>query len=273
VKAGHAPTRRRARAARRGFTLLEVLVAIAILGLGLTAILSAQFSAVTATGHARHMNAAVGLARCKMTEVEQQLIETGFPEVELIESGPCCEGDATPNISCSWRVERPTFPDANYGDLDLDTDLDSSALGKLSESANSGDPISTGDIGDVASSLAGEGALGDALAGGVGGIASLVMSMVYPDLKNLFEASARRITVVLTWTEGSRSYDIELTQWVTQPQPGLAADGEEEGAGGGSGTGSGTGQSTGSGSGTGTGRTTTGSQGQPPKPRTPGEMK
>ena len=61
------------RARRRGFTLLEVLVAVAILGLGLTAILSAQFSAVSGVAHARHMSLAVGLARCKMSEIEQQL--------------------------------------------------------------------------------------------------------------------------------------------------------------------------------------------------------
>jgi general secretion pathway protein I len=239
---------------QRGFTLLEVLVAIAILGLGLTAILSAQFSAVNATGHARHMNAAVGLLRCKMTEVEQDLVTQGLPEIDMVGSGACCEGDATPNMSCTWRVERPTFPDANYGDLDLDTDLEQSPLGKLSESAQSGEPVTAGDISDVASSLAGDGDIGAALAGGVGGIASMVMTMVYPDLKNLFEASARRVTVVLTWSEGTRTFDMELTQWVTQPQPGLAA--EIDGGGGASSTpsgspSSGTGQGSGRGSGSG----------------------
>ena len=54
----------------RGFTLLEVMVAVAILGLGLTAILSAQFSAVSATAHAKILSISTGLARCKMTELE-----------------------------------------------------------------------------------------------------------------------------------------------------------------------------------------------------------
>ena len=30
----------------------------------------------------------------------------------------------------------------------------------------------------------------------------MVMSLVYPELKAAFEASTRRVTVVLTWTEG-----------------------------------------------------------------------
>ena len=38
------------------------------------------------------------------------------------------------------------------------------------------------------------------------------------------EASTRRVTVVLTWTEGTQAYHIELVQWVTQPQPGMAGE-------------------------------------------------
>jgi len=214
-------------AAGRGFTLLEVLVAVAILGLGLTAILSVQFSAVAGTAHARHMAVAMGLARCKMSEIEELLLRDGFPEISEEGQGPCCEGDETYNISCSWIVERPTFPDPDYGKLDLDSDLDGTALGKLADSGSNGEALSSGDIGDVASSLAGED-LGAQAAAGVGGIASMVMEMVYPDLKALFEASARRATVVLTWTEGERQYDIEIVQWLTQPQPGIIPDTDDE---------------------------------------------
>ncbi len=248
----------RAQTASRAFTLLEVLVAVAILGLGLTAILSAQFSAVSGTAHARHMSVATGLARCKMTEIEQQLLTEGFPEVDSQGSGPCCEGDATPNIVCAWTVTRPMLPEASYGDLDLDTDLDSSPLGKLTGTEGAdGQAFAGGDIGSVASELSGNGDIGAALAGGVGGIASMVMSIVYPDLKNLFEASTRKITLVSTWTEGNRTYDIELVQWVTQPQPGLAVDTDADAADPSGLTGAGTGTGA---SGTGTsGRSSTGS--------------
>ncbi len=209
------------RADMRGFTLLEVLVAVAILGLGLTSILSVQFSAVTGTAHARHMGVALGLARCKMSEIEEQLRVEGLPEVGFEDRGLCCEGDNTPNMSCSWVVERPTFPEGNYGQLDLDADLEGTALGKLADAA--GNDGASSDVSSLASSLAG-GDAGELAAAGIGGIASMVMSMVYPDLKALFEASTRKVTVVLTWTEGDRQYDIELVQWVTQPQPGLLPD-------------------------------------------------
>jgi general secretion pathway protein I len=45
-----------------------------------------------------------------------------------------------------------------------------------------------------------------------------VMSLVYPSLKLIFEASTRRITVKLTWTEGPKSYSTELVQWMASPQ-------------------------------------------------------
>ena len=215
------------RSSLRGFTLLEVLVAVAILGLGLTTILSAQFSAVTGTAHARHMSVAVGLARCKMSELEDHLQRDGFPELSEDGSGPCCEGDDTPNITCSWVVERPTFPEPNYGELDLDTDLETSPLGALAQTAQDGAPAA-GDIGDIASTLSGGEGIGELAAGGIGGVASMVMNLVYPDLKAAFEASTRRVTVVLTWTEGTRSYDMEVVQWITQPQPGTVIEDSDE---------------------------------------------
>ena len=204
---------------QRGFTLLEVLVAVAILGLSLTAILSAQFSAVKRVQHSRHMSVALGLARCKMTELEDQLRIDGFNALDENGAGPCCEGDEGNRMTCEWRIEKPVFPDPNYGQLDLDAGLESSPLGDLAAGAASGALPESGDTAELAESMAG---------GGVGGIVSMVMEMVYPDIKAIFEASARRVTLVLTWSEGAREYDVELVQWVTQPQPGLVVVEEEE---------------------------------------------
>ena len=62
----------------RGFTLLEVMVATAILGLGLTAILSAQAGAFATAAHARNLSVATTLARCKMGEIEEHLYRDGI---------------------------------------------------------------------------------------------------------------------------------------------------------------------------------------------------
>jgi general secretion pathway protein I len=236
---------------RRGFTLLEVLVSIAILGLALTAILSAQAGAVSGTAHAKNMSVAVGLVRCKMAEIEDQLRVEGFQESGPEGSGPCCNETEFAGFSCSWTVEKPTFPDPELGELDLDAQLDTSAVSKLAGAATA--IPEGGNISDVTQSLAGDEDVAALAAGGVGGIASMVMSLVYPDMKLAFEAGVRRVTVTATWAEGSKTYDLVVAQWVTQAIPGMlgdtddleaAASGQGSGPGG---TGSGSG-STGSGS-------------------------
>ncbi|NUQ76514.1 MAG: prepilin-type N-terminal cleavage/methylation domain-containing protein [Polyangiaceae bacterium] len=213
-----------------GFTLLEVMVAVAILGLGLTAILSAQAGAFASAAHTRHLSMAVGLARCRMTEVEEHLLIDGFQELDENGSGPCCGDDDTPGMRCDWRVEKPQLPEPKFGDLDLNAGLDlstpsgdlASGLGPLSTFASAGQgqnpfPESASPT-DIASTLAGgEGGFD------ISGITGFLMSQVYPQVKTIFDASARRITVTVIWNEGNKEQTLEVSQWVTSAAPaGLA---------------------------------------------------
>lgn len=216
---------------RRGFSLLEVMVAVAILGLGLTAILSAQFGALNGVSYARGMSGAVGYARCKMSEVEEHLRRDGFSELDEQDSGPCC-GDSSPGYTCDWRVERPTLPEGTSAELNLDT----SSLGSLGKLAG-GNAAGTPPVGGSADPSAGLSGisdvlgsdLGDVAVGGVGGIASMVMGLVYPTIKRLFEASSRRITVVIRWSDRGRERSFDVVQWVTAPQPAAgSADSDDD---------------------------------------------
>ncbi|MCB1185406.1 hypothetical protein KDM41_18450 [bacterium] len=64
----------------------------------------------------------------------------------------------------------------------------------------------------------------DGASAGMGGIASMAMSFVYPSLKLLFEASTRRIVVTAFIREGTKERAIEVTEWFTIPQKGLTVD-------------------------------------------------
>lgn len=220
-----------------GFTLLEVMVAVAILGLGLTAILSAQAGAFSAAAHARNLSVATSLARCKMGEIEEDLVKDGFQELEVSESGPCCAGDETPNLHCSWKVEKPQFPEPKYGEMNLDTGLDLGTAPKAGGAAGpagglgalggllgmpgatevpppSGD--SAGGLGDIAGAIGGV-AGADALSGVLG----MVGTFVYPILKSIFETNTRRITLTVIWTEGTKEFSFDVTQWVINQKPSL----------------------------------------------------
>lgn len=218
---------RRRHRSKAGFSLLEVMVAIAILGLGLTAILSAQAGAFSAAQHARSLSVATGLARCKMLEVEEKLVRDGFPELDEQDSGPCCDGDDSELMRCTWRVEKPELPEPKLGDLDLDTDLNlggtpggsgASGVGAL---ASLGGPTgslagavgSDAKVGDVAQGIAGS----IAESGGVDGLIGMAMGLIYPDLKRFFEAGTRRVTVTVHWADGQIDRTLEVMQWFTRP--------------------------------------------------------
>lgn len=61
-----------------GFTLLEVMVALAILALALTAIVGINGNAIRSHGYAKRVTVATMLARSKMADIESKYIEEGF---------------------------------------------------------------------------------------------------------------------------------------------------------------------------------------------------
>lgn len=94
-----------------GFTLLEVMVAVAILGLALTVILSAQTGLHGASARNHTTSLALGLARCKMAEVEEQMLKLGYPEIDSMDEGACCADERRADIQCVWKIERIEMPD------------------------------------------------------------------------------------------------------------------------------------------------------------------
>lgn len=225
----------------RGFTLLEVLVAVAILGLGLTAILSAQTGLFASSSYAERVSFAAGLARCKMSEVEIKLEKTqSYPLTDQNDEGPCCADDTYGGFKCKWKIEKVELPlpptTSNLNTLGSSSPM--SSFGPLSAiaavGASSGAVLGQNPgLGDISKLLAGPtpggpGGLGN-LPGGIspglamGGtqvLAPLVMSLVYPRLKPMLEASIRKVTVSVLWKEGSRERDVTVTEFVTNPQQG-----------------------------------------------------
>jgi len=248
---------------RRGFTLLEVLVAIAILGLGMTVLLSSQAGLFSSSQRAQNLSVATGLARCKMGEVELELQKKGFSLIDQNDEGACCEDESESRFRCSWKIETVQLPEpkdlASSGDGGTDDPGGLGAFGGLAALQSGGSAVlgADGGIGGLSSLLS-----SGAAAGGVQGMAPLVMGMVYPDLKPMLEASIRKVTLTVHWKEGKNERDLAVTQYITNPQlggfdpkaaAGLGALGDQLGAvgvgGSGSGAGGGSGASRSSGAG------------------------
>lgn len=232
-----------------GFSLLEVLFAVALFGAVVTFILSAQAGLVAGNKTAANMSQAMEIGRCRMSELEEKELRLGFPEIEEKDSSStCCDDKDVPGFTCEWQIERVKLPevttlggDAGLGSLfggGLGLDLDGGAMGatglgggvptSLASPAGSVllNPMGGAQI-DLDGGLQGMGAaFQQSLAGGAGaqGLLSMVFSIVYPSLKPVLEAAIRRITVVIRWKEGAFDRDFTLTQYVTNPsRSGLAA--------------------------------------------------
>ena len=163
----------------RGFTLLEVLVAIAILGLGMTAILSAQTGLFASSSYAERISLASGMVRCKLSELEVKLNKEGYPLLDMKDEGACCNDEASPSYKCKWKIEKiemplpPTATDLSNQMSALGTSGALGALGAVSGFGSSGSsPAQGAGLGDLSKLLATPGGIpGGALSGlpGLGG--------------------------------------------------------------------------------------------------------
>jgi general secretion pathway protein I len=193
------------------------MVAVAILGLSLTVILSAQAGLYSGGSYGQHTSLAIGLARCKMTELEERLIKLGYPEVDENDDGACCEDDVQTSMRCAWKIERIELPQPKPPELAPAGSAGApgpaggplGAIGQLS--LNPGSIPTDGGLGGLAS------ALGGGATGATAGIEAFAMSLVYPALKPMLEASIRKVTVTVSWKEGIRNRDLAIAQYLTRP--------------------------------------------------------
>ena len=86
-----------------GFTLIEVVIALAILALGLGVLLHAEAAALSAAGRTRGLTLATLLARSKMVDVEQRLFDEGFTMGDVDDEGDFNE-EGHPEIKWKSRV-------------------------------------------------------------------------------------------------------------------------------------------------------------------------
>ena len=229
---------------RRGFSLLEVMFAVALFGAVVTFILSAQGGLVASNKRAADMSQAVEIARCRMSELEEKQLKLGYPEIEEKDTSTvCCDEKETEGYECDWQVERVELPETTTmggdgGGSLLNLGMDAGALTSIAGSlAGPAGTALLNPMGGAGLSFdAGLQGFGDAFQqtlGGAGGAGLLGMffSIVYPTLKPLLETAIRRITVVVRWKEGSIDRDFTLMQYVTNPsRAGLLAGLSDAGA-------------------------------------------
>jgi general secretion pathway protein I len=197
------------------FTLLEVMVAMAILALSLTTIYSSEAGAVKVARRARTTGMATLLARCKMGEIEEQIASEGLPALDDSGSDACCEEGEVEGYDCDWELVPIVLPDTMFA-----PEEEGEGGGALDTLASARDEAKELDPTELLSG------------GGFGGLASMALGFVFPVLKPAFESQIRRATVTVHWREGDVPHELEVTQYVVSgtPAPEAVAEPPPEGA-------------------------------------------
>jgi general secretion pathway protein I len=176
--------RRHTSRAATGFTLLEVMVALAILASTLVVLLQIITNNVRATNHAKLTTAATLLARGKMIDLEDGILENGFSQDTEIANGTF-KDQGYPAFRWDSTIER----------IELPTDMKQLAEQQSSDTSKSKDPM-------------------QALTGMMGGLMSSFMEPIRVGLQE----SVRRVTVKITWDEmGRHDQTLEVVTFLTDP--------------------------------------------------------
>lgn len=188
-----------------GFTLLEVMVALAILALSLTALLGTQSSSVVLTRYINNLTVASLLAKGKMLDLEHELKKDGFDAFgEDHESGNFSE-EGHPEVSWEAQIEK--------------IELDESSLQNLMESA----PQSRE---DVVNKLMENPQLAGMDISALNFNPGMIFSFVPTAIEMLGE-KVRKCTLTVSWKDGRRTRSVQYQTYFVQ---------YEEPAGGVSGT-------------------------------------
>lgn len=94
-----------------GFTLLETIIALAIMVLALASILSIESNSLNASMRAKQMNIVAMLAKDKMVEVEYEIEGKTFEEVKKENAGAFEEPYS--DYRWTWVVKELEFPNLN----------------------------------------------------------------------------------------------------------------------------------------------------------------
>lgn len=181
------------RRVERGFTLIEVVLALAILAITLMVLLEVQADNLSAASRARGLTIASLLARSKMIDIEQHLFDEGFQVNDESEEGDF-DDEGQPDFKWSYTI----------GEVELDLSDLGNLCGGFGEEG--------GDEGDCSLML-----------GGLGGAVETFTA----ELGN----SMRLVELQVSWPEGKFTESMQLNAIVTREDfsfAPLAATGMQE---------------------------------------------
>ena len=195
---------------RRGFTLLEVMISLAILAIALVALSDVNLGAVQMHYFARRSTAATLLLRGKMLDIEDKLHKDGFSDFDDELHGTF-EEEGSPEYA--WRAEilKP--------DIQLDETSMLGMLGLGGNKAGSSSSSTSGLTPALGAASATLPPLGGALGGGAGAAAmgGPLGGIISGQAKTFIETlkkSVREVRLTVTWRDGASDRQLSASQQI-----------------------------------------------------------
>jgi general secretion pathway protein I len=178
-----------------GFTLLEVMISLAILAVGLVAISSLNGGAVAMHAYGRRATEASLLLRGKMLDVEDELQKNGFSDFNDEKHGDFAD-EGVPDYAWSAEILKP------------DVQLDPGQLLNLVSGGSASGGASAGGQGAPSNPVA---------AGATGMLAGPMAGMLQTQAKTFIETlkkSVREIRLTVSWPDGKDRRSVSASQIV-----------------------------------------------------------
>jgi prepilin-type N-terminal cleavage/methylation domain-containing protein len=252
-----------------GFTLLEVMIGLALLGLALTVLIKSTAGDIFNAQQAHMMGVATDLARGKMYELEEKLIKDGFSDTEQSEDDRPFEDEGWPQVTYSYKIEEVELPSWDQLQAIANGRGSGSGSGSASGSAGSDEGgFQNSALGGMLSQFSGFGGMGGG--GGSGGkpgaggdidsaVGASFIQGQYQMFQQILKVTIRKVTLTLKWKVMGSDRDMKVVAFFTDSAAmdkvinGMGSQ-ELPAAGSGSGSGSGSGnQGGGEGGGRGSG--------------------
>ena len=203
---------------RAGFTLVEVMIALAILGMALVMLVRSIAGNIGSAQQAMYMGLVADLGRGKMYDIEEHLAQEGFKDTEEQEEGDFGdEGWAA--ITWEYRVipvELPSFdklvglsqgPGSGSGsgsgedaDGDGDGEPDPEQLQRFEDSM----------FGQMMSMFGG---LGGGTEGGGPDLG--MIQLAYPMIQEVLKKSIRKVVLTVRWDTGFEAEHVDFVTFIT----------------------------------------------------------
>ena len=220
---------------KRGFTLLEVSVALAILAIGLVSIVDINTGAARLHEQSKHLTVATLLAKGKMIDLEQKLNEDGFSDFDQQIDGTFDE-QGHPEIRWHAEILKPDTAKAN----DQLTQLITGAMGGGSPGANGASGAGSAATGALSSFLSSSSLIPSGsslpsslssllpsatastdpnapsspttagLGGLMGGAATTIIQAQVTQLVTLIQQGVRECRLTVTWPDGNREDNLSI---------------------------------------------------------------